>query len=174
MFERQLRCDVREQRPALAQRHGHDRDFDEIDQVVLQEQTGCDAAAEEPDVGCEILLAHALAQFGGGLLSWGVVGSVVAGLIAGVIIGQSTEYYTSDEYSPTQGIAKAAEMGPATTIIDGLATGMYSTGVPVITIVVGIIAAFGFAGGFADPNMGLYGVGFAAVGAWGPWEHGHA
>jgi K(+)-stimulated pyrophosphate-energized sodium pump len=105
-----------------------------------------------------------LAQFGGELLSWGVVGSVVAGLIAGVIIGQSTEYYTSDEYSPTQGIAKAAEMGPATTIIDGLATGMYSTGVPVVTIVVGIIAAFGFAGGFADPNMGLYGVGFAAVG----------
>jgi K(+)-stimulated pyrophosphate-energized sodium pump len=105
-----------------------------------------------------------LAQFGGGLLSWGVVGSVVAGLIAGVIIGQSTEYYTSDEYSPTQGIAKAAEMGPATTIIDGLATGMYSTGVPVITIVVGIIAAFGLAGGFSDPNMGLYGVGFAAVG----------
>jgi K(+)-stimulated pyrophosphate-energized sodium pump len=112
-----------------------------------------------------ILVALAgLAQFGGGMLSWGVVGSVIAGLIAGVIIGQSTEYYTSDEYSPTQGIAAAAEMGPATTIIDGLATGMYSTGVPVITIVVGIIAAFGLAGGFSDPNMGLYGVGFAAVG----------
>jgi K(+)-stimulated pyrophosphate-energized sodium pump len=105
-----------------------------------------------------------LAHFGDGLISWGVVGSVIAGLIAGVIIGQSTEYYTSDEYSPTQGIAKAADMGPATTIIDGLATGMYSTGVPVVTIVVGIIAAFGLAGGFNDPNMGLYGVGFAAVG----------
>jgi len=105
-----------------------------------------------------------LAHFGDGLISWGVVGSVIAGLIAGVIIGQSTEYYTSDEYSPTQGIAKAADMGPATTIIDGLATGMYSTGVPVVTIVVGIIAAFGLAGGFTDPNMGLYGVGFAAVG----------
>ena len=105
-----------------------------------------------------------LAQFGDGLLPWGVVGSVIAGLAAGVIIGQSTEYYTSDEYAPTQGIAKAAQMGPATTIIDGLATGMYSTGVPVITIVIGIICAFGFAGGFTDPNMGLYGVGFAAVG----------
>ncbi len=105
-----------------------------------------------------------LAQFGEGIVSWGIVGSVIAGLVAGVIIGQSTEYYTSDEYSPTKGIAKAAQMGPATTIIDGLATGMYSTGVPVITIVVGILAAFGLAGGFGDPNMGLYGVGFAAVG----------
>ncbi|HEX6962232.1 MAG TPA: sodium-translocating pyrophosphatase, partial [Lacipirellula sp.] len=97
-------------------------------------------------------------------LDWGIVGAVIAGLIAGVIIGQSTEYYTSDEYAPTKGIAKQAEMGPATTIIDGLATGMYSAGVPVITIVIGILCAFGFAGGFTDINMGLYGVGFAAVG----------
>jgi len=97
-------------------------------------------------------------------LAWGIVGSVVAGLIAGVIIGQSTEYYTSDEYSPTKGIAKQAQMGPATTIIDGLATGMYSAGVPVVTIVIGILCAFAFAGGFSDINMGLYGVGFAAVG----------
>jgi K(+)-stimulated pyrophosphate-energized sodium pump len=97
-------------------------------------------------------------------LSWGIVGAVMAGLVSGVIIGQSTEYYTSDEYAPTKGIAYQAQMGPATTIIDGLATGMYSAGVPVITIVIGILCAFGLSGGFSDINMGLYGVGFAAVG----------
>jgi K(+)-stimulated pyrophosphate-energized sodium pump len=101
-----------------------------------------------------------------GLITMGVFGSVVAGLLAGVIIGQATEYYTSDEYGPTKGIAGQAEMGPATTIIDGLATGMFSAGIPVITIVIGIICAFGFAGGFAEGgfSMGLYGIGFAAVG----------
>ena len=99
-----------------------------------------------------------------GMIPGGIVVSVVAGLLAGVIIGQATEYYTSDEYGPTQGIAKQAEMGPATTIIDGLATGMYSAGVPVVTIVIGILVAYGAADGFADPGMGLYGIGFAAVG----------
>ena len=103
-----------------------------------------------------------------GFITWGIFGSVVSGLLAGVIIGQATEYYTSAEYRPTQGIAFQAKMGPATTIIDGLATGMYSAGVPVITIVVGILCAYGFAGGFAPTpgafSMGLYGVGFAAVG----------
>jgi len=97
-------------------------------------------------------------------VSWRIFGSVISGLIAGVLIGQATEYYTSDEYKPTRGIADQAEMGAATTIIDGLATGMYSAGAPVITIVIGILAAFGFAGGFSDPAMGLYGIGFAAVG----------
>ena len=97
-------------------------------------------------------------------ISWGVFGSVVAGLLSGVIIGQATEYYTSAEYNPTKGIANQANMGAATTIIDGLATGMYSAGIPVITIVIGIIAAFGFAGGFSNFSMGLYGIGFAAVG----------
>jgi K(+)-stimulated pyrophosphate-energized sodium pump len=97
-------------------------------------------------------------------ISWGIFGSVVSGLAAGVIIGQLTEYYTSDEYKPTRGIADQAMMGPATTIIDGLATGMYSAGLPVITIVIGILCAFGFAGGFSNIAMGLYGIGFAAVG----------
>jgi K(+)-stimulated pyrophosphate-energized sodium pump len=104
------------------------------------------------------ILAHT------GFITWGIFGAVVAGLVAGVIIGQATEYYTSDEYGPTKGIAEQAQMGPATTIIDGLATGMYSAGIPVITIVIGIILAFGFAGGFTDFGMGLYGIGFAAVG----------
>jgi len=101
---------------------------------------------------------------GFGWITWGVFGSVVSGLVAGVLIGQFTEYYTSDEYKPTKGIAEQAKMGPATTIIDGLATGMYSAGLPVITIVIGILCAYGFAGGFTNMAMGLYGIGFAAVG----------
>ena len=103
-----------------------------------------------------------------GFISWGVFGAVVAGLFAGVIIGQGTEYYTSSEYKPTKGIAAQAQMGPATTIIDGLATGMYSAWIPVVTIVLGILCAYGFAGGFEQSAgafaRGLYGVGFAAVG----------
>ncbi|NLF37991.1 sodium-translocating pyrophosphatase [bacterium] len=97
-------------------------------------------------------------------LGWGVFMAVASGLVAGVIIGQATEYYTSDEYGPTKGIAIQAQMGPATTIIDGLAVGMFSSGIPVITIVIGILCAFGFSGGFGNMAMGLYGVGFAAVG----------
>jgi len=99
-----------------------------------------------------------------GWISWGIFGSVVSGLVAGVIIGQLTEYYTSDEYAPTRGIAEQTNMGAATTIIDGFATGMYSSGLPVITIVIGILCAYGFAGGFSNMAMGLYGIGFAAVG----------
>lgn len=99
-----------------------------------------------------------------GIISWGIFGSVIAGLVAGIIIGQFTEYYTSDIYKPTQGIANQANLGHATTVIEGIAVGMKSTGFPVITVVVGILLAFGFAGGFSDLSMGLYGVSFAAVG----------
>jgi K(+)-stimulated pyrophosphate-energized sodium pump len=98
------------------------------------------------------------------MITWGIFGSVVSGLLAGVVIGQITEYYTSAEYKPTKGIAEQANMGPATTIIDGLAVGMFSTGWSVLTIVVGIMCAFAFAGGFSNLSMGLYGIGFAAVG----------
>ncbi len=97
-------------------------------------------------------------------ITWGIFGSVVSGLVAGVIIGQATEYYTSDGYKPTQGISKQALQGPATTIIDGIAVGMFSTWIPVVTIVIGIIGAFGFAGGFQNFAEGVYGIGFAAVG----------
>ncbi|MBN1972248.1 MAG: sodium-translocating pyrophosphatase [Sedimentisphaerales bacterium] len=116
-------------------------------------------------LGSSVLIIGAVAILAGlGWISWGIFGSVVSGLVAGVMIGQFTEYYTSDEYKPTRGIAGQAVMGPATTIIDGLATGMYSAGLPVVTIVIGILCAFAFAGGFSNMPMGLYGIGFAAVG----------
>ena len=99
-----------------------------------------------------------------GMITWGVFGSAVSGLLAGVIIGQSTEYFTSDGNKPTQGIAKQALQGPATVIIEGMAVGMFSTWIPVLTIVAGIIAAYGLAGGFHDFAMGVYGIGFASVG----------
>ena len=99
-----------------------------------------------------------------GFVPEGVWISVVAGLFAGVVIGQATEYYTSDEYSPTKGIAKQCTMGPATAVIDGVAVGMYSTGIPVVTIVVAILVSFWAPGGFRDIGLGLYGIGFAAVG----------
>ena len=110
-----------------------------------------------------ILVAVAILAFMG-WISWGVFGAVVAGLAAGVIIGQSTEYFTSDEYKPTRGIAKQTQQGPATTIIEGMAVGMMSSWVPVLTIAIAIIAAYGSAGGFTSFADGVYGIGFAAVG----------
>lgn len=109
-----------------------------------------------------LVVLAALAYFD--WITWGVFGAAVSGLLAGVIIGQSTEYYTSDGNKPTQGIAKQAQQGPATVIIEGIAVGMSSTWIPVITIVLGIIAAYGFSGGFQSFGMGVYGIGFAAVG----------
>jgi K(+)-stimulated pyrophosphate-energized sodium pump len=116
-------------------------------------------------LGSSLLIIVAVAGLAwAGWITWGVFGSVISGLAAGVVIGQFTEYYTSDEYKPTRGIAEQTNMGPATTIIEGIATGMFSSGLPVVTIVIGILCAFGFAGGFSNIAMGLYGIGFAAVG----------
>lgn len=96
----------------------------------------------------------------------GVWGSIVTGLVSGIIIGKSTEYYTSHSYQPTQKIANSALTGPATVIISGLGVGMLSTAIPVLTISLGIVFAFLFASGFDfnNINMGLYGIGIAAVG----------
>ncbi|WP_302395145.1 sodium-translocating pyrophosphatase [Alistipes ihumii] len=102
----------------------------------------------------------------------GISFSVIVGLVAGIIIGQSTEYYTSHSYKPTQKIAKSAETGPATVIISGIGMGMISTAIPVVTIAVAIVLAFLCATGFDIHNMisagnlskGLYGIGIAAVG----------
>ena len=115
--------------------------------------------------GSSFLILVALAIMAAtGWITWGVFGSVIAGLAAGVIIGQSTEYYTSHDYKPTQGIAKQTNQGPATTIIEGMAVGMQSAWIPVLTISAAIIAAYGFAGGFHNFALGVYGIGFAAVG----------
>ena len=94
----------------------------------------------------------------------GIWGSIISGLFAGLVIAYATEYYTSYEHKPTQSIAEQAQTGPATVIISGIAVGMKSTWVPLITIVIAIIAAFGFAGGAENFLLGLYGVGVAAVG----------
>ena len=99
--------------------------------------------------------------------------SVVSGLLAGVVIGKATEYYTSHSYKPTQKLAESAQTGPATVIINGVGLGMISTAVPVIAIVCAIVLSFLFATGFnmkdiiAEPALlskGLYGVAIAAVG----------
>lgn len=95
---------------------------------------------------------------------FGIFMSAVIGLAAGILIGMFTELYTSGSYKAVKGIANQAQFGPATVIIDGLAVGMRSTGAPVLVIAVGILAAFSFSGGFANPEMGLYGIGFGAVG----------
>ncbi|RAP26924.1 sodium-translocating pyrophosphatase [Candidatus Marinamargulisbacteria bacterium SCGC AG-333-B06] len=99
-----------------------------------------------------------------GIISWGLFGSVSVGLIAGFIIGQATEYYTSDTFSPTQKISESCKEGAATNILSGISTGMISTGIPVITIVIGIILSFAFTGGFSDITKGIYGIAFAAIG----------
>jgi len=111
-----------------------------------------------------LILAALVVMVFMGMISWGIFGAVIAGLVSGVLIGQTTEYFTSDAYKPTQGIAAQSKMGPATTIIDGIAVGMFSTGYPIVIIVLGILCAYGFSGGFTDMSAGLYGVGFAAVG----------
>lgn len=106
-----------------------------------------------------------------GIENWlGLSFSVISGLVAGVIIGQATEYYTSQSYRPTQKIAEASETGPATVIIKGIGTGMISTMVPVVTISVAIMLSYLCANGFdmslsaKSISVGLYGIGIAAVG----------
>lgn len=101
---------------------------------------------------------------------WQVSLSVVVGLVAGVIIGKSTEYYTSQTYKPTQKVAESSKTGPATVIISGLGLGMLSTAVPVVTVGVAIVLAYLCANGFSlafnavNLSTGLYGIGIAAVG----------
>ena len=92
--------------------------------------------------------------------------AVVIGLIVGIVIGQSTEFYTSQSYKPTQKLAESGKTGPATVIISGIGLGMVSTTIPVIAVVAGIILSYWLASGFDFTNisMGLYGIGIAAVG----------
>jgi K(+)-stimulated pyrophosphate-energized sodium pump len=100
-------------------------------------------------------------------LGWehiGVYWSILAGLVAGVLIGLCTEYYTSSGFNPTKFIAEQSLTGPATVIIGGLAVGMMSTALPVIIVGVAILASYYFAGGAASASAGLYGVAISAVG----------
>ena len=92
--------------------------------------------------------------------------AVVIGLLVGIIIGRSTEYYTSQSYKPTQKLSESGKTGPATVIISGIGLGMVSTTIPVLAVVLGIILSYWFASGFdfANISMGLYGIGIAAVG----------
>ena len=108
-----------------------------------------------------------------GMENWlGISFSVITGLVAGVIIGQSTEYYTSHSYKPTQKLAESSKTGPATVIISGVGLGMISTAIPVVTITVAIMLSYLCAINFDFSNilsaeslsLGLYGIGIAAVG----------
>ena len=99
-----------------------------------------------------------------GVQNLGVYWSVLSGLIAGVLIGLSTEYYTSSSFKPTRSIADASLTGPATVIIGGFAVGLMSTAVPVIIVGIAILASFFLSGGANNFNMGLYGIAISAVG----------
>ena len=94
----------------------------------------------------------------------GIWGAMIVGLVAGNVIGFFTEYYTSDNYKPTQELSAEAQTGPATLIIQGHALGMLSTLIPVVTVVVATLTAFFLSGGAQFPGVGLYGIGLAAVG----------
>ena len=94
----------------------------------------------------------------------GLYAAVLSGLIAGVLIGAITEYYTSDTYSPTQKLAQSSETGAATVIISGLSLGMLSTVAPVVIVSISVLVSYYCSGGANDFNLGLYGIGLSAVG----------
>jgi len=99
-----------------------------------------------------------------GLAHWGLYVAILSGLVAGVLIGKATEYYTSDTYKPTQELSGKSQTGSATIIIGGLGLGMLSTAMPIIIVAVCILLAFFLSGGGTDASMGLYGIALAAVG----------
>ena len=99
-----------------------------------------------------------------GLEHWGLYVAILSGLVAGVLIGKATEYYTSDTYKPTQELSSKSQTGSATIIIGGLGLGMLSTALPIIIVAVCILLAFFLSGGSTNASMGLYGIALAAVG----------
>jgi K(+)-stimulated pyrophosphate-energized sodium pump len=97
----------------------------------------------------------------------GIWGSIIVGLVTGIVIGKATAYYTSAEYKPTQHISENGQTGPATVIIAGLGVGFISTAIPVLAVMVGTTLAYYFAAGsleLSNISQGLYGIGIAAVG----------
>lgn len=99
-----------------------------------------------------------------GIENIGIYFSILSGLIAGILIGFFTEYYTSDNYKPTKALADMTKTGPATTIIGGLSLGMVSTAIPVIIVSLSVLISFKLSGGSNDFNLGLYGIAISAVG----------
>lgn len=99
-----------------------------------------------------------------GLNYIGIYWAVLSGLVAGVLIGLSTEYFTSSKYKPTQFIAGTSVTGPATVIISGMSVGMMSTAIPVIVVSIAVLLSFYLSGGAGNPSLGLYGVAISAVG----------
>jgi K(+)-stimulated pyrophosphate-energized sodium pump len=110
------------------------------------------------------IISYFLVRVTLGVEHLGVYWSVLAGLVAGVLIGLSTEFYTSSSFKPTRSVADASLTGPATVIIGGMAVGMMSTAVPVIVVGIAILASYFLSGGAANFNAGLYGVAISAVG----------
>ncbi len=95
---------------------------------------------------------------------WAIYFAIFAGLVAGVLIGQCTEYFTSDSYKPTKNLAATSETGTATIIIGGLSVGMLSTLLPIVIIAICVLVAYYVSGGATSAPMGLYGIALAAVG----------
>ena len=110
------------------------------------------------------IISFFLVKYTLGIAHLGVYWSVLAGLLAGVLIGLCTEYYTSSGFKPTRSIADASLTGPATVVIGGIAVGMMSTAVPVVIVCLAILISFFVSGGAASFNAGLYGIAISAVG----------
>ena len=110
------------------------------------------------------LISFPLVYFLLGAENWKIYFAILAGLIGGVLIGQATEYFTSDSYKPTKNLAATSETGTATIIIGGLSVGMLSTLLPIVIVSVCVLVAFFVSGGASSAALGLYGISLAAVG----------
>jgi len=110
------------------------------------------------------LVAFPLVYFVLGAEHWPIYFAIFAGLVGGVLIGQVTEYYTSDSYKPTKNLAATSETGTATIVIGGLSVGMLSTLLPIVIVSVCVLVAYFVSGGATSASMGLYGIALAAVG----------
>ncbi len=110
------------------------------------------------------LISFPLVYFVLGKENWTMFFAILSGLIAGVLIGQATELFTSDSYKPTKNLAATSETGTATIIISGLSVGMLSTLLPIIIVAVCVLVAFYVSGGATNASLGLYGIALAAVG----------
>ncbi|MBQ3547727.1 MAG: sodium-translocating pyrophosphatase [Clostridia bacterium] len=110
------------------------------------------------------ILSLPLIYFVLGKSNWPIYFAILAGLIAGVLIGKATEYYTSDGFRPTKNLAATSETGTATIIIGGLSVGMLSTLLPIVIISICVLIAFFVSNGANDAAQGLYGIGLSAVG----------